>query len=97
MNRDQAPIIVPQAPYNSAYNASFPADTTAYAKIDATSLTFTPMGAAAPVTIPFQPKAIQELFDTPTGRMQAELGVELPFTNGQNQTTIPYTVIDPVT
>ena len=38
---------------------------------------------------PFQPKAIQELFTNDYGRMNATLGVELPFTNGNNQTTIP--------
>jgi FtsP/CotA-like multicopper oxidase with cupredoxin domain len=58
-------------------------------------------GAAAiakfTVTIPFQPKAIQELFENTYGRMNATMGVELPFTNGNNQTTIPYGYIDPVT
>ena len=29
--------------------------------------------------------------------MNATLGVELPFTNGSNQTTIPYGYIDPAT
>ncbi len=46
--------------------------------------------------MPVQNKAIQELFD-PWGRMNATLGVELPFTNGQNQTTVPLTYIDPAT
>jgi len=44
--------------------------------------------AALPKTIPFHPKAIQELWD-PYGRMNATLGVELPFTNNLIQTTIP--------
>ena len=44
-----------------------------------------------------QPKAIQELFDTDYGRMNATLGVELPFTNITTQTTIPYGYIDPPT
>ncbi|MBF0484853.1 MAG: multicopper oxidase domain-containing protein, partial [Candidatus Omnitrophica bacterium] len=95
--RGQDPIIVPQAPYNSAYNATFPAGTTAYARIQNTSLTFTPIGAAAPVTLNFQPKAIQELFENTYGRMAAYLGVELPFTNGLNQTTIDFGYIDPAT
>jgi FtsP/CotA-like multicopper oxidase with cupredoxin domain len=43
-----------------------------------------------------QPKAIQELFD-PNGRMNATLGVELPFTTSLIQTTIPYGFIDPTT
>ncbi len=95
--RSQDPIIVPQAPYNSAYNGSFPSGKSAYSRIQSTSLTFTPLGEAAPVTIPFQPKAIQELFENNFGRMVANLGVELPFTNGNNQTTIQYGYVDPAT
>ncbi len=58
-------------------------------------------GAAAvvsfePMTLPMQPKAIQELWD-PYGRMNATLGVELPFTNNNVQTTIPLGYIDPTT
>jgi hypothetical protein len=49
------------------------------------------------VTIGFGPKAIAELFNSDYGRMSAMLGVELPFTNGGNQTTIDYKVMDPVT
>ena len=103
---DQNPIIVPQAAYDSAYGANLPGTPAAgaYSKIYDTSLTFLPLDltqaskmATSSVTIPFQPKAIQELFDNVTGRMQAELGVELKFTNGGNQTTIPYTLQDPVT
>lgn len=41
-------------------------------------------------------KAIQELFD-PHGRMNATLGVELPFTSATTQTTIPLGYIDPAT
>jgi hypothetical protein len=43
------------------------------------------------------PKAIQELFTLDYGRMNATLGVELPFTNFMTQTTIPYGYIDPPT
>ena len=105
--RDQDPIIVPQAPYASAYGTtSFPIGAAAYSRIQNTSLTFNPLNlstpavadqVAAPVTLSFQPKAIQELFENDYGRMNATLGVELPFTNGTNQTTIPYGYIDPIT
>jgi hypothetical protein len=115
--RSQDPILVPQgsstqrtntpiAGYNSAYNATFPSDTTAYARIQSTSLTYNPLDlntaavgdqVATAVPILFQPKAIQELFENDYGRMNATLGVEIKFTNGQNQTTIPYGYIDPVT
>jgi FtsP/CotA-like multicopper oxidase with cupredoxin domain len=47
-------------------------------------------------TIAMQPKAIQELWD-PYGRMNATLGVELPFTNNNIQTTIPLGYVDPIT
>jgi len=44
-----------------------------------------------------QPKAIQELFDPIYGRMNAQLGVELPNTSMITQTTIPYFNPDPPT
>ena len=44
--------------------------------------------------MPVQNKAIQELFD-PYGRMNATLGVELPFTSSNIQTTVPLGYIDP--
>ena len=56
------------------------AATDTYSSIQDTSLTFTRSVATAPVTMPLKPKAIQELFDD-YGRMNATLGVELPFTN----------------
>jgi FtsP/CotA-like multicopper oxidase with cupredoxin domain len=51
----------------------------------------------AKILMALQPKAIQELFDPDYGRMNALLGVEVPNTTGLNQTTIPYTDIDPAT
>ncbi|HEY5532500.1 MAG TPA: hypothetical protein VIK22_10945 [Candidatus Anoxymicrobiaceae bacterium] len=53
--------------------------------------------SAVGVVMGLQPKAIQELFDPDYGRMNAQLGVELPNTTGLNQTTIPYYNIDPTT
>jgi hypothetical protein len=47
--------------------------------------------------MPLQPKAIQELFELQYGRMNATLGVELPFTNFNTQTTIPLGYLDPAT
>ncbi|MBI4692497.1 MAG: fibronectin type III domain-containing protein [Gammaproteobacteria bacterium] len=44
-----------------------------------------------------QNKAIQELFEPFYGRMNATLGVELPFTSALTQTTIPLNYIDPTT
>ena len=42
-------------------------------------------------------KAIHELFENEYGRMNALLGLEMKFTNGLNQTTIPYPFINPPT
>jgi FtsP/CotA-like multicopper oxidase with cupredoxin domain/fibronectin type 3 domain-containing protein len=44
-----------------------------------------------------QNKAIQELFDPNYGRMNATLGVELPFTTALTQTTVPLGYVDPAT
>ncbi len=52
--------------------------------------------AALTNAMPMQPKCIQELFDN-YGRMNATLGVELPFTTALIQTTIPLGFIDPPT
>jgi FtsP/CotA-like multicopper oxidase with cupredoxin domain len=61
-----------------------------------------PLGPAATAVatapaVALQPKAIQELFTLDYGRMNATLGVELPFTNFATQTTIPYGYVDPPT
>jgi hypothetical protein len=48
-------------------------------------------------SMPMLPKAIQELFTLDYGRMNATLGVEIPFTNFLTQTTIPYGYVDPPT
>jgi len=102
----QDPILIPQAPYNSAYGVTtFPANNRAYARIQDLSLTFNPLvqtgpstwGMGSQITYPFQNKAIHELFENDYGRMNAVLGVEIPFTNGLIQTTLPFGYIDPPT
>jgi hypothetical protein len=85
--------IVPETTYPGAYQA--PADT--YSRIEDTSLTFTPIGSVTPVTVPMQPKAIQELFELNYGRMNATLGTELPLTSIATQTTVPLGYRDPPT
>jgi len=87
----QDPIIVPE----KAYNSSVPTDT--YSKIQSTVLTFTPEGTSTPVGVTMERKAIQELFEMNYGRMNATLGVELPFTNSRTQTTLPFGFVDPIT
>ncbi len=90
--------IVPEADYNAVYGQTY---NDLYAKISDYSFTFNPLDSngvpiAQPTTIPFQPKAIQELWD-PYGRMNATLGVELPFTSNLTQTTIPMGYAEPPT
>jgi FtsP/CotA-like multicopper oxidase with cupredoxin domain len=89
----QPAIIVPETTYPTPYTAA----NSTYSKIQDTNLTFTPAGSATPITIEMKPKAIQELFELDYGRMNSTLGVELPFTNFNTQTTIPYGYIDPPT
>ena len=92
----QPTTIVPQAAYGSAYNTTF---TDVYSNIFDNSLTFTPIGGGTSVTIPFQPKTIQdemgEAFDPMYGRMAVLLGVELPKTRAMMQTMILYNYPDP--
>ena len=91
----QAPPVVPEIAYNQAFGTTTAVNT--YSHIQDNSMTFTAPGAVVPTTMPFGPKAIQELFTLDYGRMNATLGVELPFTNFNTQTTIPYGYIDPPT
>lgn len=91
----QDPILVPQPGYNTAYNKAFPGGFQAYERINSTQLTFTPLGASQPLTILNTNKAIAEEFENEYGRMASFLGVEMPFSNGMNQTTIFYSYIDP--
>ncbi|MCL5096725.1 MAG: multicopper oxidase domain-containing protein [Candidatus Omnitrophica bacterium] len=85
----QPPPLIPEMAYGASTNH--------YGKIFDYSMTFTNTGATNPTTITFQSKAIQELFDPDYGRMNATLGVELPFTTSVIQTTIPYGYSDPPT
>jgi hypothetical protein len=61
-----------------------------------TGATATALYTAINVDLGVKPLGIQELFDD-HGRMNATMSVEIPNTNGTNQTTIPYGYIDPPT
>ncbi|GFO60312.1 laccase [Geomonas silvestris] len=69
-------------------------DTFSYYPENSTSMVTVNAGQVAQV--PVLNKAIQELFD-PRGRMNATLGVEIPFTGANIQTTVPLGYIDPAT
>jgi len=74
-----------------------------YVRIQDTQLTFQPANQITPgtlnpsITMDLQPKSIIEDFDLDYGRMNAMLGVEVPRTNLQIQTSIPYFYVDPPT
>ncbi len=86
--------IVPQSAYNSALNTTMP-DT--YVRIQDTTVSHTATENGTAVVANLEAKAIQELFELDYGRMNATLGVELPFTNFNTQTTIPLGYVDPAT
>jgi FtsP/CotA-like multicopper oxidase with cupredoxin domain len=89
--------VVAESAYNDAFGTAW---TDQYARIDTGSLLNPSFnfvnGSGVSVSMTPLSKAIQELFD-PYGRMNATLGVELPFTSALTQTTIPLGYIDPPT
>jgi len=101
----QNPIIVGQGAYNSAYGSSFrdSAPLDGFARITDFSLTFNTLlgqGPTQTMTMPFQPKAIQdemgEAFEQEYGRMSGNLGLEVPLTQaGTKQNLILYPYVNP--
>ncbi len=81
----QDPVLSPSAAYNSAYNASFPADN--YVRIQQKSYTFKTL-AGNTVTIPLTSKAIQdeqgEAYDA-YGRLSGFMGLQVEQAPGQQQ------------
>jgi FtsP/CotA-like multicopper oxidase with cupredoxin domain len=94
-------IIVPQAPYNSAYGVTnLPGDAArAYVQIFETSKTFKPLGSVDNVTIPFKSKAMHDemgaAYDQKYGRMSGLLGLELPGSNALTQSILLYGYASP--
>lgn len=98
------PAVVPEPTYPAASGGN--AATATYGRIQDNTITFTPnqaltvgpndQCASTPpqVCVTYGQKAIQELFTLDYGRMNATLGVELPFTNFITQTTIPFGYVD---
>ena len=100
------PAIVPEPTYPIASGGN--SATTTYGRIQDNTISFTPnqpltigpndqcISSPNPpsVCLTYGQKAIQELFTLDYGRMNATLGVELPFTNFITQTTIPYGYVD---
>lgn len=88
--------IVPEPVYTQVYHPATPYKSI-MPVLGANTVTFTPIGATAPITMTFGQKAIQELFELDYGRMNATLGTEIQLTTYNNQTTIPLGYVDPFT
>ena len=81
-----APVVSVSAPTpNAILN---PVRITALAQVD------TANGGVATGSILVKTKAIQELFEPTYGRLNATLGVEIPYTSALTQTTIPLGYVD---
>ncbi len=99
--RSQDPIIVAQAPYNSAYSQTFPTawPLWGYARIQDTSMKFRTV-TGTDVTMEFQPKAIHDemgaAFDD-YGRMAGRLGLELKNPTAFTANFILQNYVDPAT
>jgi FtsP/CotA-like multicopper oxidase with cupredoxin domain len=95
----QDTIIVPQAEYDTAYNAMFPE--AAWVRIQDQTITFTPIGSAAPVTMSFQEKVIHDemgaAYDKIYGRMMVMFGVEQPNPTALTSNVILYDFNEPST
>jgi FtsP/CotA-like multicopper oxidase with cupredoxin domain len=102
----QDTIIIPQAEYNSAYNAAFPTSAAAqYFQIGDTAKTFKPIDPATgqllanTVTVPLEMKAMHDemggVYDMMFGRMSGMLGLSLQ--NSPNHVLIPYNYASPPT
>ena len=98
--RGQDPIIVGQSAYNSTYNTTFPSTWPNWgiSRIQDNQLSFKTV-AGNTVTLPMEPKAIQdemgEAFDRDYGRMSGFLGLELPRTVAGIQNFVLYPFASP--
>ena len=93
----QRPPIIPQMAYNSAMNTHLTKDVVSRISDYQSRYPFPSTENGDLIQPHYESKAIQELFELDFGRMNATLGVELPFTNVNIQTTIPLGFADPVT
>ncbi|PZF85383.1 hypothetical protein C1I99_29685, partial [Micromonospora deserti] len=91
----QRPPIVPQPAYDSAFGTRTARETTV--PVQATSVTFTPAGASAPVTLPLAVKAVQQVFEPGHGRLTGRLGVAHPHAGPLSPATLPLGPTDPAT
>jgi FtsP/CotA-like multicopper oxidase with cupredoxin domain len=99
----QDPILIPQAAYNSAYNATFQNGASQYLHIADTQMTFQPINRAGvlqpAVTLPLQMKGMHDemggVYDVQFGRMSGMLGLTNP--QRGNAFITPYNYASPPT
>ncbi|MGC4805451.1 multicopper oxidase domain-containing protein [Micromonospora sp. DT233] len=91
----QRPPIVPQPAYDPAFGTHTAGETVATAY--ATSVSFTPVGAAAPVTLPLAVKAVRQVFEPAYGRVAGRLGVAHPQAGPLGPATLALGPVDPAT
>ncbi|RZU74080.1 multicopper oxidase [Micromonospora kangleipakensis] len=91
----QRPPIVPQPAYDPAFGTRTPRETLVPAR--ATSVSFTPPGAAAPVTLPLAVKAVGQVFEPRHGRAVGRLGVGHPHAGPLTPATLSLGPADPAT
>ncbi|MEO3777381.1 multicopper oxidase domain-containing protein [Micromonospora sp. B11E3] len=91
----QRPPIVPQPAYDRAFGTRTARETLVPAH--ATTVTFTPAGATAPVTLPLHVKAVQQVFEPAYGRAAGRLGVAHPHAGPLGPATLPLGPVDPAT
>ncbi len=91
----QRPPIVPQPAYDRAFGTRTAGETVVPAY--ATSVSFTPAGAATPVTLPLAVKAVGQVFEPAYGRVAGRLGVAHPHAGPLGPATLPLGPVDPAT
>ncbi|MFE9203077.1 hypothetical protein [Micromonospora sp. NPDC007230] len=91
----QQPPIVPQPAYDAAFGTLTPRETLVPART--TSVTFTPVGAVTPVTLPLAVKSVGQVFEPRHGRAVGRLGVGHPHAGPLAPATLPLGPVDPAT
>ncbi|MBQ1071396.1 multicopper oxidase domain-containing protein, partial [Micromonospora sp. D75] len=91
----QPPPIVPQPAYDAAFGTHTPRPTLVGARDG--SVTFTPPGAAAPVTLPLAVKSVGQVFEPRHGRAVGRLGVGHPVSGPLLPATLPLGPVEPAT
>ncbi|RKN49229.1 hypothetical protein [Micromonospora endolithica] len=91
----QRPPIVPQPAYDAAFGTRTARET--LVPVHATTVTFTPAGASAPVLLPLAVKAVQQVFEPDHGRLAGRLGVGHPHAGPLSPAALPLGPTDPAT